>query len=88
MGREPGKSSPGKKPLVLSEKSARCAIYARVSTHKQKKDMQRQRKTLEQYVHTTDLTKTKVYQDIGSGLNTNRRGLWNLLKDARRGKFS
>ncbi|MGV9202706.1 MAG: IS607 family transposase [Promethearchaeia archaeon] len=87
VGRQPGKSSPVKKPLVPSEKSACCAIYARVSFHKQKKDLQRQIKTLEQYLHTTDFTKTKAYQDIGSRLNTNRKGLWKLLKDARRGNF-
>jgi predicted site-specific integrase-resolvase len=30
----------------------------------------------------------KTYQDIGSGLNTGRKGLWRLIKDAKRGKFS
>ena len=29
-----------------------------------------------------------VYKDIGSGLNTKRKGLWRLIRDARAGKFS
>ena len=34
------------------------------------------------------LTIVKTYKDIGSGLNTNRRGLWNLIRDAKKYQFS
>ncbi len=30
----------------------------------------------------------KVYKDLGSGLNANRKGLWRLVRDAKKGKFS
>ena len=30
----------------------------------------------------------RVYKDVGSGLNTTRKGLWRLLRDAKANKFS
>ena len=30
----------------------------------------------------------QVYKDVGSGLNTKRKGLWRLLRDAKADKFS
>jgi predicted site-specific integrase-resolvase len=29
----------------------------------------------------------RIYKDVGSGLNTKRKGLWRLLKDAKTNKF-
>jgi putative resolvase len=31
---------------------------------------------------------SKIYKDIGSGLNTNRKGLWHLIRDAKNGSFT
>ena len=68
----------------------KCAIYARVSSHKQSKrgDLDRQIMQLKQYAHLNHITIVKIYKDVGSGLNTNRKGLWKLIKDAKKHHFS
>lgn len=67
-----------------------CAIYGRVSSHKQHKrgDLDRQIQELKDYAYHNCLEIYKVYKDIGSGLNTKRKGLWRLIKDAKKQKFS
>ena len=75
-------------PLPLSEQ--KCVIYARVSSHKQCKrgDLDRQINVLKRYAHQNHLKLVKTYKDVGSGLNTNRKGLWNLIRDAKNHHFS
>ena len=67
-----------------------CAIYARVSSHRQMKsgDLKRQIQQIENYGVFHGYTIKKVYKDVGSGLNDKRKGLMRLLKDATLGKFS
>ena len=67
-------------------------LYARVSTYKQKKNgnLARQVDRLETY-HRMRYGETEPYvviQDYGSGLNSNRRGLLRLMRDAERGKVA
>ena len=58
-------------------------IYARVSSHGQSNDLERQKKQLlEQYPNH------KVVQDIGSGMNLNRRGLRKIIDWAIQGKIN
>ena len=59
------------------------AIYARVSSHKQKDDLQRQVQALQEAYPGH-----KVYQDICSGLNYKRRGLKRLLERVQAGDVS
>lgn len=62
------------------EKKETGAIYCRVSSHKQKDDLERQMQTLkEQYPDYT------VYTDICSGLNYKRKGLSRLLERVQEG---
>ncbi|TFF89868.1 MAG: IS607 family transposase [Promethearchaeota archaeon] len=70
--------------------STTCAIYGRVSSHKQNKrgDLDRQIAVLKQYASDNFLTVYNVYKDVGSGLNTKRKGLWRMLRDAKHSKFS
>jgi putative resolvase len=70
--------------------SHKCAIYGRVSSHKQYKrgDLERQVQYLKDYAHCNHLEIYKVYKDIASGLNTKRKGLLRLLRDAKKQKFS
>jgi len=77
-------------PDVKSGFKKRCAIYGRVSTHKQKKrgDLTAQLKVLEKYAYEKNFELVKGYHDLGSGLNTNRKGLWRLIQDAKKGVFS
>lgn len=70
--------------------SSKCAIYGRVSSHKQYKrgDLERQLEVLRAHARNNNREIYKVYKDIGSGLNTKRKGLWRLLRDAKKDKFS
>ena len=65
----------------------RCAVYARVSGHRQKTDgdLDRQLKTLIRHCRQHFKTRPFVFTDIGSGLNMKRRGLRRLLNLAQRG---
>lgn len=58
-------------------------LYARVSSIKQKPDLQRQIATLQE-AHPT----FEVIQDVGSGINFRRRGLITLLDNVLQGRVS
>ncbi len=57
-------------------------IYARVSTHKQKNrgDLERQINTCLSYAATKNPKDLKVFKEVGSGLNDNRKELLKLIK--------
>jgi predicted site-specific integrase-resolvase len=67
-----------------------CAIYCRVSSHKQSKrgDLDRQIELLKKHAKLNDFKLIRIYKDIGSGLNTNRKGLWRLIQDSKKNQFS
>jgi len=52
--------------------------YARVSSHDQKKDLTRQAELLESYLAKNGWT-YQIIQDLGSGLNYNKKGLRKLI---------
>lgn len=54
--------------------------YARVSSHDQKADLQRQAQVLESYCAAQGWT-FEVVSDLGSGMNYRKRGLGRLLDD-------
>lgn len=58
------------------------AIYSRVSSHAQKKqgDLQRQTRQTRDYCIQQGYQVAHVFQDVGSGLNANRRGLKKLCR--------
>jgi excisionase family DNA binding protein len=72
------------------ESNKNCAIYYRVSSHKQNKrgDLDRQSEQLKNYAKQNNLKVTKIYKEVGSGLNTNRKGLWRLIQDSKKSLFS
>ncbi len=53
--------------------------YARVSSHDQKKDLSRQIQVLESFCAAGGWT-YEIIEDLGSGLNYNKRGLRNLIR--------
>lgn len=57
------------------------AVYARVSTQKQKKDLQNQIETVTKYANNNGYRIAKVYQDIASGLSYDRGEFKHLLND-------
>lgn len=67
-----------------------CALYGRVSSHKQcqRGDLDRQIQHLRAYALKQGICVYRVYKDIGSGLNVRRKSLWKLVRDARKGLFS
>jgi len=66
-----------------------CAVYARVSGHRQKTDgdLDRQLKVLTTHCRKHFKTRPLVFTDIGSGLNMKRRGLRRLLRLAQKGSI-
>lgn len=62
-------------------KTEYTAIYARVSTPKQKDDLTRQVEYIEMFCVANGWQIDKVYKDIGSGLNDNRQQLNQLLSN-------
>ncbi len=57
------------------------AIYARVSGHDQKADLDRQVSRLVEFATSRGLLVAEVIKETGSGLNGHRAGLLQLLKD-------
>jgi len=70
---------------ITRPQKKRCAIYARVSEHRQKTDgdLDRQLEALTSECRNRFKTSPLVLTDIGSGLNMQRRGLKALLRLAK-----
>lgn len=67
-------------PRVLKQLDERITInYARVSSHDQKQDLIRQAQVLEAF-SAANGWQYETIQDLGSGLNYNKKGLQKLLK--------
>jgi predicted site-specific integrase-resolvase len=60
--------------------------YARVSSHDQKNDLERQKQVLELYCSSQGWT-FEVISDLGSGMNYYKKGLKRLLSDIINGKI-
>jgi len=66
--------------LLGEQRAGMIVLYARVSGHDQKEDLQRQVQQLEQWALLARTgQKTRTLSDIGSGLNTERKNLQRLL---------
>lgn len=63
-------------------------IYARVSSHSQKDDLERQKQELINYMIDKNPINLQIIEDIGSGLNDNRKGLNKLIKLILEGKVN
>ncbi|MEM7580264.1 MAG: IS607 family transposase [Cyanobacteria bacterium P01_A01_bin.80] len=65
---------------VVDTNSSKLTIcYARVSSHDQKSDLERQALVLSNYCEQKDYTNYLVIKDLGSGLNYKKKGLKKLL---------
>jgi predicted site-specific integrase-resolvase len=63
----------------VTERPKRTLCYARVSSHDQKDDLQRQISRLERYCAEQGFESVETISDLGSGLNYAKRGLKRLL---------
>ncbi|MHB8240337.1 MAG: IS607 family transposase [Vulcanimicrobiaceae bacterium] len=66
----------------MEQKPAAIALYARVSSHDQRADLDRQLARLSTYAAQHDLHVVEAVAEVGSGLNGKRRKLLRLLSDA------
>jgi predicted site-specific integrase-resolvase len=58
-----------------------AVIYSRVSTQKQKSDLENQEKTLIDFCNKNGIVITKSYKDIGSGITFDRKSFQELMDD-------
>lgn len=63
-------------------------VYARVSTSKQKRDLENQVETLISYCNANGVKVDKVYKDIASGMNFERKQFRSMLEDVLNYKIS
>jgi predicted site-specific integrase-resolvase len=76
-----------KPELFHTDDSERKTIaYARVSSHDQKTDLERQKQVLELYCARQGWT-FEVVADLGSGMNDHKKGLKRLLDDVLAGRI-
>lgn len=68
-------------PVQPVKTLGKTAIYARVSSNKQKEDLERQAKRLSDFAIAKGLTIEKIVKEIASGVNDERPKLTKLLKD-------
>lgn len=67
--------------LLNKDLERKNIIYCRVSTAKQKKDLENQKKTVESYCLKNGIKISDVYSDIGSGINFDRKEFQRLVND-------
>ena len=65
--------------LGLANEAAPTICYARVSSHDQKADLERQHAALEAYCAAKGW-RTEIIKDLGSGMNYRKKGLQQLLE--------
>lgn len=70
-----------------AETDRKTIAYARVSSHDQKADLERQKQVLELYCATQGWT-FNLISDLGSGMNYHKKGLKQLLEAILNGKVS
>ena len=72
------------------DENKHIAIYGRVSTPKQKKDLENQLSLIKQYANSNGhIVKDEyVFSDIASGMNENRRSIKKLLSKIKDGEIS
>lgn len=68
--------------VPMDEKPSSVALYARVSSHDRRSDLDRQLARLSTYATEHDLHVVEALAEVGSGVNGKRRKLLRLLSDA------
>ena len=67
--------------LAKISTNRKCVVYARVSTQKQKKDLDNQISVITEYANKNGYQVDKVYSDIASGLNYDRKSFKEMLNE-------
>lgn len=66
-------------PERINEDKRKVVCYARVSSHDQKKDLERQSIVLKNHCFLNEFNDVEFINDLGSGLNFKKKGLKKLL---------
>lgn len=66
---------------IVQQDKGKTIIYTRVSTSNQKDDLINQVEFLKQYANSKGIIVDEVFEDVGSGLNYNRKKWNKLLED-------
>jgi predicted site-specific integrase-resolvase len=61
-------------------KEERVVVYCRVSNHSRKKEIEYQVERCEEYCRAKGYSISKVYKEIASGMNDNRKQLWKMIE--------
>lgn len=77
-----------KLPEELLNKPSKIAIYARVSTTKQKQDLENQIENLKMFCIGRGYVIDHIFSDIASGMNEDRKGLDRLMEMVINGEIS
>lgn len=64
---------------TLNQKDVRIVVYARVSNHSRKNELEYQVKRLEDYCSAKGYSVSKTYKEIASGMNDNRPQFWSMI---------
>lgn len=59
----------------------KVCIYCRVSSHDKKQDLIRQVERCEEYCRSKGYSISKIYKEIASGMNDNRKKFWKMIDD-------
>ena len=69
------------KPILGIEDQVRSTIiYSRVSSYDQREDLKRQTEKLKNYCREKKISRVETIEDIGSGLNYQKKGLKKLIR--------
>lgn len=74
--------------LLNKDIERKCVIYSRVSTQKQKTDLENQKKILREFCSVNGIEISDEYSDIGSGINFERKEFQRLVNDVVNHKIS
>lgn len=74
--------------LTGLDKPRISVIYSRVSTQKQKNDLDNQEKILVEYCNSKGIEVSKSYKDIASGLNFDRKGFKEMFESVLRNEIN
>ena len=66
--------------IIIKKNERKVVAYARVSTHKQKADLENQKQFLNNYCLEQKLNDFEVIRDLGSGLNFKKKGLNKIIE--------
>lgn len=69
-------------PSLEEDSNSKTVAYCRVSTSKQKNSLPLQRLSIYEYANSHGISIDKCVEEIGSGLNENRKKLSSLLSDS------